>query len=241
MQRPIPEIPRKVHVPEDKMIDGVRQGVLSGIFNQRLGQRSVETASRTLPPGLFIGPIVPLAGFPAPPAAQLHGQIGMHAPRKEPSERLRAETAVHKFQHRLPVDLHVVAVGHENPASGERQQLRRGVYLHAAFAREVIPDPHVVISREEDHADAAIGQFGEFAQRAHEALRHHPPVFEPEVENVTHEKNRLRITRRSIKPRHEPPFERPGRCVIARSQVYVGGEVDHHRVSSSSFRSSSSP
>ena len=241
MQRPVAEIAWEVHVPEDEMVDIVPGGILPGIFDQRFGQRGIESALRTLSPGLFVGRIVPFSGLSAPPVSELQRPVGVQAPREEPLQRPRAEPAVQQFQQRLSVDLHVVAVGHEDPSAVERQQLRRGVDLHAALAREVVADPHVVIPRKEDHADAAVGEFGEFAQRTYEPLGDHTPIFEPEVEDVADEKDRLRIAGRGIEPRHEPPFDLPGRSVATRPEVYVGREIDHHRVSSSSSRSNFSP
>ena len=165
----------------------------------------------------------------------------MHAPREEALHGPRAERAVQEFQHRLAVDLHVVAVGHEDPTSGERHQLRRGVDLDSALAREVVADPHVVVPGEESHTDAAVGQLGELAQRADKPFGDHPPVFEPEIEDVAYEKDRLRIAGRSVEPRHEPSFHTPGRGFVAGAEVHVGSEIDHNPVSSCSFASSSLP
>ena len=161
VQRSFPEIAGEVHVPEYEMVDPVCCGILPGIFDERFGKPGVESTSRTLTPGPFIGLIVALAGFAAPPVAELQRKIGMQAPRKNSFERSRTERTVQKFEHRLTVDVHIVAVGHEDLPSGKGQQPGRGIDLHAALAGKVVTDPHVVIARKEDHTDSPFGvQFG---------------------------------------------------------------------------------
>ena len=109
--------------------------------------------------------------------------------------------------------------------------------LQAAFALEVVTDPQVVVAREEDHADAAVGQLGQLAQRAHKPFGHDPLVLEPEVEDVTHKEDRLGVVRHGVEPRDEPALDTLRRSPVARTQMYVGCEIVHQRVSSSSFAS----
>ncbi len=161
----------------------------------------------------------------------------MHAPRKEPFQRPRPEYPVQEFQHRLSVDIHVVAVGDEDFFAREGHHLRRGADLHPALTREVVADPHVVVAREEDHPHAPVRQLGQFPQRAHEALGHHTAVFEPEIENVADQKYRFRIAGDLVEPRHEASFDRPCGMLVTRPQMYVGCEIIHYFVSSSSFSS----
>ena len=89
--------------------------------------------------------------------------------------------------------------------SGERHLLRRGVDFHAAFTREVVAHPHIVVAREEDHAHAPVREFGQLAERPHEAFGNHAAVFEPEVEDVAQKKDRLRIAPRGVEPCDETP------------------------------------
>ena len=162
--------------------------------------------------------------------AEAQRPVGVHAPRKEPFQRPRTENAVQELEHRLPVDLHVVAVGDEDFFAREGHHLRRGVNLQPALAREVVADPHVVVAREENHPDTPVGQFGQLAQRPHEPLGDHAAVFEPEIEDIPDQEDRLRIPCRVVEPRHETPFDRPRRRGIAGSQVDVGCEIIHDSI-----------
>ena len=178
---------------------------------------------------------VRFARLAAPPGPEAHRQVGMQQPRKEPAQRPRAEYRIEEFEHGLSVDVHVVAVGDEDVFTVQAELLRRGIDLDAAFAGEVIADPHVVVSRKEYHPDTPVGQFGQLAERPHEALGHHAPVFEPEVEDVAHQENRLRILRRIVEPAHEAPFGLLRKRLAACAQVDIRCEIVHQRVSSSSF------
>ena len=209
----------------------MRPGILAGILDQRLGVRLGRPRvgfGQRRPAGRLLA--VPLARLAAPPMAEAQRPVGMHAPRKEPSQRPRTENAVQKLEHRLPVDLHVVTVGDEDFFAREGHHLRCGVNLQPALAREVVADPHVVVAREEDHPHAPVGQFGQLAQRPHEALGDHTAVFEPEIEDVPDQKDRLRIPGRVVEPRHEASFDRPCRRGIAGSQVDVGCEIIHDSI-----------
>lgn len=235
MQRPVAVVACEMHVPEDEVIDLMRRGIAPRIGDQRLGERSVEPARTARLGGTAVGVVVPLARLSAPPVPETHRPVGMYAPREEPPQRPRAEDAVEQAEHRLSVDVHVVAVGHEDAPSAECEQLRRSVHLDAAFARQVVAHPHVVVTRQEGHAHAPVGQFGQFAQRPHEAFGHHAAVFEPEIEDVAHQEDRLRIAPRPVEPGDKTPLDLPGCVRIARTEVYVRGEIVHQRVSSSSF------
>lgn len=103
------------------------------------------------------------AGFVAPPLAEAHSQIGMYQPRKDRAQSLRAEAAVHQAQHRLVAYIHIVAVGYEQLFIGERKTTWCKLYLHTAFALQVVVAPHVVISCKKYDLYAAIGQLREFA------------------------------------------------------------------------------
>ena len=151
----------------------------------------------------------------------------MHAPRKEPAQRPRPENTIHEAEPRQVADVDIVAVRQKEPLAGERHYLRLGMDLHAAFAVQVVAHPHVVVAGEEAHAHAAVGQFGQFAQRADEPLRHDPPVFEPEIEQVPEQVDRLGIAGNGVEPRREPTLGAPRRRRIAGTQMNIRGEVDH--------------
>ena len=155
------------------MIDGVVRGMVAGEGYERLGHFGAKRRAA-----------VALARAAAPPAAEAQGEVGMDQPREERAQQARAKQRVHRLQKPLALDAHVVAVRDEDALRAERQHLRRGTDLHAAFARQVVGHPHVVVAREEEDADAAVGQLGQLAERADEALGDHAAVFEPEIEEV---------------------------------------------------------
>ena len=56
---------------------------------------------------------------------------------------------------------------------------------NAAFLHEIVGHPQVVVACEVVDFDAEVSEFGDFAQEAREASRHHGLVFVPKVEHVT--------------------------------------------------------
>ena len=115
----------------------------------------------------------------------------------------------------------------ENTLTAEQEHLRKSADFDTAFARQVIRDPHIVIAREEDHADTAIGEFGQFAQCTNETFRNNPAVFEPEIEDIPDEEDRFGVLRRFVEPGDETPFGLPGESLVPGSEVYVGCEIIH--------------
>ena len=111
----------------------------------------------------------------------------------------------------------------------QAEPLRRSVDFDAAFAGEVVADPHIMVSGKKDDPHAPVGQLGQLAQRPHEALRHDLAVFEPEVEKVADQKYRLRILRRIVEPSHETAFGFPGERLAACAQMDVGCEIMVHK------------
>ena len=124
-------------------------------------------------------------------------------------------------------DIQIVAVGQKEPSAGKRHHARRRMDLDTAFAVQVVADPHVVVARKEDDPDTAIGQLGQLAQRAHKALRHHTPVFEPEIEKVPQQKDRPGILGRPIEPRQKTAFTDSGLLRGSCSQMNIRGKIDH--------------
>ena len=218
MQIPFAEVAREVHMPENEMIDIVHGGIFAGVLDQRLGKRDVEGVGG-----------VRLARLAAPPMAETHRPVGMQQPRKEPAQRPRTKYGVEQFEHRLSVDLHVVAVGDKEMFAVQAEPLRRSVDFDAAFAGEVVADPHIMVSGKKDDPHAPVGQLGQLAQRPHEALRHDLAVFEPEVEKVSDQKYRLRILRRIVEPSHETAFGFPSERLTACAQMDVGCEIMVHK------------
>ena len=132
-------------------------------------------------------------------------------------------------------DVHVVAVGDEYLFAGEGHELRLREDLDAAFAREVIAHPHIVVAREKHDPHPPVRQIGQPAQHAHEPFGDHFAVFEPEVEHIAHQKDRLRIAARVVEPRRETAFDFAGALFAAASQMDIGREIDHFRPVSSSI------
>ena len=179
----------EVHVPEYEIIHLVPSGIVARIVDERLGERGAVTA---------LG-IVLLSRRSAPPTAEAHGPVGVHEPREKPAQRTRTAHRIHEAQHRQMTDVHVVAVGDEYLFAGEGHERRLREDLDAAFAREVIAHPLIVGAREIHDPHPPVRQIGQPAQHAHEPFGDHFAVFEPEVEDVTHQENRLRILRRIVR------------------------------------------
>ena len=59
----------------------------------------------------------------------------------------------------------------------------------ATFDWEIVENPNIMVSSEKMDRDTAVGDFGQFTQESGESAGHHRLVFEPEVENVTHQVN----------------------------------------------------
>ena len=118
-------------------------------------------------------------------------------------------------------------MGQEEALPAERFDAGRRADLHAAFAREVIAHPHVVVAREKEDAYAAVGHRSQPAERPDEAAGHHLAVFEPEVEDIAQKNDRLGIGRDGIEPGDELPLDTTGDLGAASAQMDIGCEVDH--------------
>ena len=150
-----------------------------------------------------------------------------HAPREEPPQQTRAEDGVEQPECGTLADVHVVAVGQEEALPAERHDAGRGVDLHAAFARKVVAHPLVVVAREEEDPDAAVGHRRQPSERTDEAPGHHLAVLEPEVEDVAQQHHRLGIGRNGVEPGDELPLDPAGDLGAASAQMDIGCEVDH--------------
>ena len=125
------------------------------------------------------------------------------------------------------IDLHIIAVRQENPLAGELHDPGRGIDLHSALRFEIVPDPHVVITRHENHPNPPVGQFAQLSQYTHKPFGDNPFVFEPEIEKVAQNKNRLGIAGNLVEPRHETFLDRTGRSRLPGPQMNVRCEIIH--------------
>ena len=101
------------------------------------------------------------------------------------------------------------------------------MYLYAAFARQIVGNPHVMVAREKDYTNAPVAHLCQLAQHAHKTLGHHSFVFEPEIEYVAHQKYRLCIVLYFREPRHETLLYGVRCRRIACTQMYVRCEIIH--------------
>ena len=92
------------------------------------------------------------------------------------------------MQQGLSRDVHIVAVGYKHLLACKFKYARLADNLHTTFALEVVAGPHIVVADEEIYLHSAVAQFGQFAQRAHEAFGYNLAVFIPKVEDVAHQK-----------------------------------------------------
>ena len=125
------------------------------------------------------------------------------------------------------IDLHIVAVRQENPFAGKLHDPGRSIDLHSALRFEIVTNPHVVITRHENHPNPPVGQFAQLSQYAHKPFGNDPFVFEPEIEKVAQNKDRIGIAGNFVEPRHETFLDRTGRSRPSRAQMNVRCEVIH--------------
>ena len=92
---------RQVHMSEDVTTNvGVRGVVRASILHE-----VVEPVGRNLLRA------VRLTRLAAPPRAKAQGDIGVYKPAEEPACHARTEKTIHQAKQRLPLDIHIIAVG----------------------------------------------------------------------------------------------------------------------------------
>jgi hypothetical protein len=82
-----------------------------------------------------------------------------------------------------------------------------------------------VVAGEKGDGQPGVGQFGQLALQAHEALRNSVPVLKPEVEDVAEQVDSRRVLRHLVQPAHNTPLPRQRRRRVGRAQMKVGGEI----------------
>ena len=105
---------------------------------------------------------------------------------EEAVAEMAAEEKAHEVEPTVGV-AETVAVADEKAFAAEVHDGGFLVEDGSDFLGEVVEHPHVVVAREEMYLDAAISQFGEFAEKTCVASGHKVAVGEPEVENVAQE------------------------------------------------------
>lgn len=122
---------------------------------------------------------------PRPRLPQLKAKIGVQHP---PKTKVREGAFKDFFQKLVAVITwpEAVAVRYQKPLGlGGRfyfKNSRFAQHPRADFLLKVVEHPDVVVARKNDNLNARVGKFGQFAQQAHVAARHHLAVFKPKVE-----------------------------------------------------------
>ena len=99
------------------------------------------------------------------------------------------------------------------------------VQHHAAFFRQVVLHPQIVVPCEIMHLDAQIRQFAELSQEAGVALRHDGLVFVPEVEHVAQQIDGGGLVLDTVQEIHQPAFLHAAVRDGQTAQVGVGQKI----------------
>ena len=121
-----------------------------------------------------------------------------------------------------------VAVDHKELLAFQNKDLWLTVELDAQLVVEVAKAPQVVVADEHVDGDAGIGKLGQLALDAGEAPGNHGLVLEPEVEQVTHQKQHLTVGAYLVEKLQEFPFTLLAVLHGGDPKVKVRDEIDGH-------------
>ena len=92
----------------------------------------------------------------------------------------------------------------------------------AQLLLEIAEHPHVVIAGEEIDGDSPVAQLAELAQQPHEAFGNHLGIFEPVVEHVAQQIQRLGLRCDVVEPAQDAAFALAAVVQAVGAQVKVG-------------------
>lgn len=124
-----------------------------------------------------------------------------------------------------------------NTPSGEFEHLGFSMKDHPTDLLQVIQHPHIMVSGKKVDADAPGRELSQLIQHAIISTRYTILVFEPKVEDVAGQHDRLRIAGRPVEPLHETALPAGRARLVARPQVNIRRKIVHQRVSSASLSS----
>lgn len=102
------------------------------------------------------------------------------------------------------------------------------MYDDTQFGGQVVENPNVVVADEPVYFDTAVGEFGDFSEKAGEAARHRIFVFVPVVEHVAKQIQYGNIVLDAVEPAHRFAFALAlfGRRQRCHAQMEVGDKID---------------
>ena len=95
----------------------------------------------------------------------------------------------------------------------------------SALVLQVSVCPDVVVAGEEMHLHTHVGQFGQLAEEARVALRHHVAPLAPEVEHVAEEVDGARLCLYAVKETNQPSLLRAAVVDGPRAKVGIAKEI----------------
>ena len=119
-----------------------------------------------------------------------------------------------------------VAMGHVEDAVVNLGGHGRLVDLDATLLLEVAVGPEVVVAGKKVYLYAAVGEFGELAEKSGVALGHHVAVLVPEIKHIAQEIDGGSLVLDAVKKPHQPALVHPGVGDGERAQVGIREEID---------------
>ena len=133
-----------------------------------------------------------------------------------------------------------IAVDKEKLLTLDSLDDRLTVHLKSDFIVQVAETPKVVVADEHVNGDARIGELGQLALQPYEALGNHRLVFEPKVEQVTHQVELFAVRTDTIKEAQQLALALLAVFERRNAQVEIGDEINGHQNLISALRRISS-
>ena len=119
-----------------------------------------------------------------------------------------------------------VSVGEEDPPALVLEREGLVGKRHVELAREIIPNPEIVISADIHEGDAVAPELAQSVEDADELLRDRVGVLEPEVEQVPDHVECSVFGPDLVEEGEEVPLPLPARIRGSLAEVGVGDEID---------------
>lgn len=98
--------------------------------------------------------------------------------------------------------------------------------MHPNLFLQVIKSPHVVVSPEQMHRNAGIGNFGQLAQQTYIAFRDNGFILKPKIKKVAQQKNFFGVGFYKIEPADKFLLPLAALRPVGDAEVEIGSEVD---------------
>ena len=158
-----------------------------------------------------------------PCQSQFHTPAGMKCG-KQGLQRMAVENGTQKLEFTVGV-AQPVTMGQVELLAMDFCGQRFAVQDDAAFLRQVVAAPDVMVARKEVYFHSEVRQFGQLAQKARVAFGHHQLEFVPEVKHVAQQIDGRSLVLDAVQKVHQPAFLRTAVLDGTRTQMGVGEEI----------------